>query len=39
MELQVKKFKVDISARPAQNLLHGPYHDPQSRGKLLIPPI
>ena len=38
MDLQVKNLKVDISTTPRQNSLPGPYHHPQCREKLLIPP-
>ena len=38
MDLQVKKLKVEISTTPRQNCLTGPYHQPQGRDKLLIPP-
>ena len=37
MDLQVKKLKVDITT-PRQNSLPDPYHHPQGRDKLLIPP-
>ena len=39
MDLQVKKLKVDISATPRKNSVTGPYHHPQGRDKLLIPPV
>ena len=39
MDLQVKKLKVDIYTTPKQNSLHGPYHLPQGRDKLLIPSV
>ena len=39
MDLQVKKMKVDISATPKKNSVTGPYHHPQGRDKLLIPPV
>ena len=39
MDLQVKKLKVDISAIPKKNYDTGPYHYPQARDKLLIPPV
>ena len=39
VDLQVKKLKVDISATPRKSSVAGPYHHPQGRNKLLIPPI
>ena len=39
MDLQVKKLKVDISATPKKNSDTDPYHQPQGRDKLLIPPV
>ena len=39
MDLQFKKFKVDISAAPSKNSATGPSHHPQGRDKLLIPPV
>ena len=39
LELPVKKSKVDISTTPMQNSLHGPYHRPQGRDRLTIPPV
>ena len=39
VDLQVKKLKVDISANPRKNSVTGPYHHPQGRDKLLIPPV
>ena len=39
MDLQVKKLKADISATPRKNSVTGPYHQPQGRDKLLIPPV
>ena len=45
-DLQVKKLKEDISATPLppptpirKNSVTGPYHHPQGREKLLIPPV
>ena len=38
-DLEVKKLKVDISANPRKNSVTGPYHHPQGRDKLLIPPV
>ena len=37
MNLQVKKLKLYISATPKKNI--SPYHHPQGRDKLLIPPV
>ena len=39
MDLQVKKLKVHISATPKKNSDTSPYHHPQGRDKLLIPPV
>ena len=39
MDLQVKKLKVDICATSKKNSDTGPYHQPQGREKLLIPPV
>ena len=38
-DLQVNKLKVGISATPRKNSVIGPYHHPQGRSKLLIPPV
>ena len=39
MDLQVKILKVDILTTPWENSLTDPYHHPQGRDKLLIPPV
>ena len=39
MDLQVKKLKVHISATRKKNSDTSPYHHPQGRDKLLIPPV
>ena len=39
MDLQVTKLKLDISATPRKNSVIGPYHHPQGRDKLRIPPV
>ena len=39
MDLQVKILKVDIFTTPWENSFTDPYHHPQGRDKLLIPPV
>ena len=39
MDLQVKILKEDIFTTPWENSLTDPYHHPQGRDKLLIPPV
>ena len=39
MDLQVKKFKVDISTTPKQNSLTGPYHHPKAEINYSFPPL
>ena len=39
MDLQVKKFKVDISTTPKQNSLTGPYHHPKAEINYSFPPV
>ena len=39
MNMQVNKWKVDISATLRKNSVTGFYHHPQGRDKLFIPPI